>query len=136
MPLESTLNAAWVFLSLIAVGTAFAAAYLRSGALRSKRFQVLCVVLIVAALFPYISSTDDALRMQYLRGHEHQTNPTDNRNHDNLMRLYEAMDAPVVAEPVAIVMVLFLITLVSVSALQPMDRAVPQLSGRSPPSGK
>lgn len=134
VPFESTLNILWVTLGVAAVCAAWRAAYLRAASNRPKRFQVLCVVLVVAALFPFISSTDDIVRLQELRTQQQQSGPADGRAHDNLVRLYEAMDAPIAGEFHRLVVTFSSVPLVSEPVQAVRDRAIPHTAGRSPPT--
>jgi hypothetical protein len=132
VPLESTLNALWASLGFLAIAGAIAAACIRQNAARSKRLQVVCIALVVSALFPYISSTDDALRLQYLSAQ--QSSSSENHGHDNLMRLYEATDAPIAGQIYSLAIALFTLYLVSYAVVSGLDRSIPQRAGRSPPS--
>jgi hypothetical protein len=129
---ESTLNTAWALLGFLAIAAAVGTAHVRSHAVRSRRLQVLCVALVVAALFPYISSTDDALRLQCLASQQ-QGNTNESRSHDNLMRLYEAMDSPVAAQLHEFAICLFTFAFVVLPVLSALDRTAPRVVGRSPP---
>ena len=91
------------------------------------------VALIVAALFPYISATDDVLRIQHLNiEHSHERNEKKTPS-DQLIRLYETMDTPVVCTVQRISLVLFFVSLVFVPIAKVLKRSSPQASGRSPP---
>jgi hypothetical protein len=92
------------------------------------------VALIVASLFPYISATDDALRAEHFAAQHEPGHSGKHSRMDNLMRLYEAMDNPVVSETRTIVLVFFFISLVFAPAPQAVSRMVPHRAGRSPPS--
>ncbi len=94
------------------------------------------VALILAALFPYISATDDVLRIQHMNveqtNDQHQE-PGKKVPGDALIRLYETMDTPVVAVVSEISFVLFFISLVIAPLLRTADHATLLQGGRSPP---
>jgi hypothetical protein len=97
------------------------------------------VGLIVAALFPIISASDDLIRIEHLErmhGHNSQSSGTTShkRNNENLIRLFEAMESPLAATPVRISFVVFFAFL-SISLCKAYARqcTIAQ-SGRSPPT--
>lgn len=94
------------------------------------------VALIVAALFPYISATDDILRIEHMNVQENadrsgQTGKT--TPSDALIRLYQIVDTPVVCAVRQISFTLFFVSLVVTPVLRRVDRSMPFLAGRSPP---
>jgi hypothetical protein len=128
------LNAVWLLL-----GTA-AFAFMLTRAARGKASPLCCigVGLIMAALFPIISATDDVIRIQHLeRTHRPTKADSENKDHtrtsENLIRLYEAMELPLAVAPVKIAFTLvfaFLVT--SLCNACARQRTVSQ-GGRSPP---
>ena len=133
MAVESTLNAVWLFLGILAVATAIAAARVRGAAPHRKRLQILCVAVIVAALFPYISASDDSLRVHHFSSEKHQQQTGKHSASDNLLRLYEVMDAALAVAVYKLVLTLFWLAF-TVLALRPvLELSVPLPAGRSPP---
>jgi hypothetical protein len=135
---EAALNLIWLVLGVLALASTLRARL--NGSLPAHRapiwLHVCGVALIVAALFPYISATDDVLRVQRMdvqqtRG-SHQ--PPHNKGPiDSLLRLYEAMDTPVICAAREISLTLIFISVVIIPVLRPLSRNTPLKSGRSPP---
>jgi hypothetical protein len=104
---------------------------------RASAWLHICgVALIVAALFPYISATDDVLRIQHMNLQQNSDHSRQNGKKapgDALIRLYEVMDTPVVCAVRQISLTLFFISLVVTPVLRRVDRSTPFLAGRSPP---
>lgn len=102
MGFDAVLNAVWLLLGVLALATVLSRA--RRG--RSPVLRCIGVGLVFAALFPVISATDDVIRLQYLeRFHPKQEgsrSDTHQRTTDNLIRLYEALESPLSANPVRI----------------------------------
>jgi hypothetical protein len=134
---ETTLNLAWVFLGLWALAATARAAFRRPAVTRpvSKCFHVVGVALIVSALFPYISATDDILRIdQFNSQHDRQHHPGKQNKSDDLIRLYETMDSPLVCRTSEVVLNLSFEWFVFAPILQDTERIAPFVAGRSPPS--
>lgn len=94
---------------------------------------VVGVGLIVAALFPYISATDDVLRID----HEQTQNshgPGQKHKTDNLMRLYETMDTSIVCRIQPFIFTLIFTAFVTVLVLRDVALIAPATAGRSPPA--
>jgi hypothetical protein len=137
---ETILNCAWLLLG-------FTALAFMLGRSRKGRSPVLCCVgvgLIIAALFPIISASDDVIRIQHLervhgssnRNAQNQSSNTNGhkRTNDTLIRLYEAMESPLAVTPVRISFVLFFAFLtVPLCAAYARQCTIAQ-SGRSPPA--
>ena len=88
---------------------------------------------IVAALFPYISATDDVLRTEHLSEQHKQTGTSSSSSTNDLMRLYQTLDAPVIADAKQTTLTLIFVMLVSTLLVRLIDRSTPLQSGRSPP---
>jgi hypothetical protein len=142
--IEAALNLLWVSLGLAALAItvrcalkrrrAPAASDARTGS--SAWLHIVGVSLIVLALFPYISATDDVLRIEQFNAqtsHRHTNNPGKHDRTNNLIRLYETMDAPLVCSVRGISLALLFIALVVLPAPRVIDRIQPQQAGRSPP---
>ena len=135
MTFVAALNGLWVVLGLVALVSTIHTVWARKQSIRSARNWLLIVGvgLIVAALFPYISATDDVLRIDHdqtrqLPGHSH-TQQT-----DNLLRLYEAMEISVVSPILPVTVHFTFLAFVGVLAVAATVAIAPAVAGRSPPS--
>jgi hypothetical protein len=137
---DSALNLVWLLFGLLAL-----ASTIRTRVLRARRssaeversapawLHISGVALIVAALFPYISATDDVLRIEYFNVQHGQQSPAKPATDNSLMRLYETMDTPVVAQAPQIAFVLFFVALSIAVVVCFRSYETPHESGRSPP---
>jgi hypothetical protein len=133
--LDLTLNVFWLLLGVLAIGMTLRASSGKSG---PTRWRLAGIVLVLAALFPFISATDDILRVEHYTS-EHET--TEHGRHhsqrttttDDLIRLYEAMDAPLVPDVAGIAFILLFFSFVTVLHDPVLTRVAPGTSGRSPP---
>lgn len=128
MHLDTALNLVWSALGILAC----------AGAVRATRrydgFRIAGAVLIVAAiLFPYISATDDVVRIEHLRGQSSQSSSSHPSANDDLIRLYQTMDTPLVSAVVRVSFILFFVLFVGIAVARRIDRSAPFQSGRSPP---
>jgi hypothetical protein len=89
--------------------------------------------LIVAALFPYISATDDELRIEHFSDQQKQAGTSRSSQTNNLMRLYQTLDTPVIADTSETTLVLIFVMLVGTIQVRLIERSTPLQSGRSPP---
>lgn len=146
MHFDTALNLVWLLLGLFASGSIFHAIFYRKDEeiRRSKRLHAVGLGLIVVALFPYISATDDVLRIQHFRSQsdvtlqqnkEHSSTPSKgNSQTDDLMRLYEVMDTPLICRVCEISLTFVFIAFTFSPAIRLIDRPAPGCAGRSPPS--
>lgn len=151
MQFDSLLNLAWLLAGLIALLYTARATFCNDTPRRGPRWLLLVgVALIVAALFPYISATDDVLRIDNFHSHhaqshrsgpqqplssQHQQNQKSKRPKvDNLMRLYEAIETAVVHHAAGLVLTFFFVAFVPALTVECITRITPQLAGRSPPA--
>jgi hypothetical protein len=132
---ETTLNAAWLLLGLLALGcTAHAAFRRRPDERRAPAWlHIVGVGLIVAALFPYISATDDIVRIEHFSSQHNGSHPGKQSKTDDLVRLYETMDTPWVCPVSAVALIFFFISLVFAPLARLIERIAPFEAGRSPP---
>lgn len=135
MQLDTALNVVWLLLGLIALAATARAAHRRPARAKNSPawLHIVGVALIAASLFPYISATDDALRAEHYACQHESGQAGKHSRIDNLMRLYEAMDNPLISEAREIVLVFFFVSLVFVPAVHTVTRMVPNEAGRSPP---
>ncbi len=138
MQFDTALNLIWLVFGVFALaGTLRARLRNNSSVNRGPAWLHVCgVALIVAALFPYISATDDVLRIQHMNLQQQPDHSRQNGKKapsDALIRLYEVMDTPVVCAVRQISVVLSFVSLVVTPVLRRVDRSTPFLAGRSPP---
>ena len=136
MNLDTTLNLAWLLLGITALASTIRAV-LRQPATRSatKCLHVIGVALIMAALFPFISATDDIVRIeQFTSQHNQPNHPGRQNQNDDLIRLYETMDSPLVCRTCVIVVTVAFAWMVLLPSFQQTVRSVPMLAGRDPPA--
>jgi hypothetical protein len=132
---ETALNLAWLLFGALALACTTHATFRRKD--RERRapawLHIVGVGLIVAALFPYISATDDIVRTEHFSSqHEPHHAGTQNKT-DNLVRLYEAMDTPWICPVAGIALTLFFVSLLFTPLAKRIERIAPSEAGRSPP---
>lgn len=135
MHFDTALNLIWLVLGLAALASTARAAFNRTPRAKNSPawLHIVGVALIVASLFPYISATDDALRAEHFAA-QHQHGHTGKHSRmDNLMRMYEAMDNPLLCEARKVVLIFFFVSLVFAPVLRLATRLAPHHAGRSPP---
>jgi len=130
---DTALNSLWFALGILA----------SAGAIRATRryneFRLAGIVLVAAALlFPYISATDDVVRIEHLRGQSSHSSSSQRGSSqhgptDDLVRLYQTMDTPLVCAVLRVSLTLFFVLLITTSVVRRIDRSRPFESGRSPP---
>ena len=135
MHFETALNLVWLLLGLLALVSTIRAALRRPREARRGPawLHIVGVGLIAAALFPYISATDDVLRIEHFNSQHDQRHSGKQSRTDNLIRLYEAMDAPLVCRVCDVAIVLFFVALVLTPSPSVYNRIAPLQAGRSPP---
>jgi hypothetical protein len=137
VPLDLTLNLLWLLLGALAIGITLRASSVRGG---SVSWRLAGIVLVVAALFPFVSATDDILRVEHYTTehdsseHGHHTGQRNTTSSDDLIRLYEALDAPVTPDIAVLAFVLLFVSFVAIFAGAVLTRVAPGESGRSPPA--
>jgi hypothetical protein len=132
---ETILNLVWLSLGLLALASTTRSALRRASRRNAAQagLHIVGVALIVAALFPYISATDDILRIEHFDAqHCHQR--SQNRNHnDDLMRLYATMDSPLLCRTSEIALTLIFVLFIILPVARLVERIAPLAAGRSPP---
>lgn len=136
MHFETALNLAWGVLGLLALIRTIRASFGRSASHNRAPawLNIVGVALIVAALFPYISATDDVLRIEHFSAQQDHHHPSKKHSNNDLIRLYETMDTPLVSPAVVLAFTLFFISLVIAPVSAPLEHNEPFESGRSPPA--
>jgi hypothetical protein len=132
---ETSLNLVWLLLGIIALTCTIRSTYSKRVFYVPRRawLHIVGTGLIVAALFPYISATDDVLRIEHFSEQQKQAGTSRNSQTNNLMRLYQTLDTPVIADARHVTLTFFFVMLVSTLLVQLIDRSTPLQSGRSPP---
>ncbi|HWF46516.1 MAG TPA: hypothetical protein VG168_05890 [Bryobacteraceae bacterium] len=138
MHFDTTLNLVWALLGLLALSGTVRSEYFGCARTRGHRWlHVVGVALIVVALFPYISATDDILRIEHMNselehGHANGSSSGQKQN-DDLMRLYETMDSPLIASFCQLIFTFCFFAFVITITLSTLSRNAPHGAGRSPP---
>lgn len=135
MHFEAALNLLWVSLGLIALANAIRTGLHRSAAGRRRPgwLHIVGVALIVLALFPYISATDDVLRIEHFNAQQNPRHPAKQTQNDGLMLLYQTMDSPLVCRIAEVALTFFFISLIFTPLVALIHRSAPFEAGRSPP---
>jgi hypothetical protein len=133
---DTTLNLLWACLGLLAlIGTFRICLRSKKESGKSRWLLFIGVASIVAALFPYVSATDDVLRIDRFNS-QHAT-PDGTKRHtkaDDLVRLFETLDTPLVCRVAGISLIFVFVAFVPAYFETGIDRSVPLASVRSPPS--
>jgi hypothetical protein len=133
---DTALNLIWVLLGIIALAGTIRAHVRRAPKIASSGWlHIVGVALIIAALFPYISATDDLVRSEDLTTTQHQdhSSPAKKNPNENLIRLYETLDSPLACAICAYTVVFFAVWLVFTLIITADHRVAPACAGRSPP---
>ena len=143
---DTALNLVWLLLGFFTLGSVGHAIFFRKAkeTRQSKRLHVVGLGLIVIALFPYISATDDVLRIEHYQSQsqiaqeqvkEHSS--TSSKGHsqmDDLLRLYEVMDSPLICRVCEISLTFIFIAFLFSRSIRLIDLSAPGCAGRSPPA--
>lgn len=134
MQFDSLLNLVWLLAGLVALICTARSTFRDDTCHRGPKWLLLVGVgLIVAALFPYISATDDVLRIDDFHSHESRGHQGSQPKTDNLIRLYETTETAVACQTAPLVLTFFFVAFVLPFSEARLDRTAPQLAGRSPP---
>lgn len=135
MHFDTTLNLVWLVLGLLAFLGTTHATFRYSGVetRRSRWLHIVGVALIVAALFPYISATDDVLSIEHFQAQHDSQHPTKQHQNDNLIRLYETLDTPLVCAYCEVELTFLFVALVFTPVKRLIEGIAPFRAGRSPP---
>lgn len=135
MHFDTALNLLWLSLGVIALASTIRSAlHRRAGARTSTWLHVIGVALIVAALFPYISATDDLVRSENLTSHDRQHSSSGKKTpNDNLIRLFETLDSPLACSTCTLTVTFFVVWVIFFSFVERDHHSAPACAGRSPP---
>jgi hypothetical protein len=133
---DTALNLAWLLLGGLALARTVRVTLCQTDvtASKSRCLHIVGVGLIVAALFPYISATDDVLRIEHFKAQHDSRHSTKQTPNDDLMRLYETTDSPLVCRVCRVALVLCFISIVFTPVARLIERIAPLHAGRSPPT--
>ena len=136
MQFDTALNLVWLALGIIALGATVRIALHAHPQNRSAAWlHIVGVALIVAALFPYISATDDIVRSEGISTQDRSHAPDGKKApNDNLMRLYETLDSPLVCKTCTFTLTFFALWVVFTPAPKRDHNVAPDFAGRSPPA--
>lgn len=136
MHFEAALNLVWLSLGVLAFAGAIHNTFRDSTGAEQRHRRWLHIVgvgLIVAALFPYISASDDILRVEHFNAQHQNGHSGKHSQNDDLIRLYETMDSPLVCRVCEIALTFCFISLIVTPVARQIDRIAPSEAGRSPP---
>lgn len=135
MHFETALNVVWLVLGVLALAFTAHAALRRKGdgGHGPAWLHVVGVGLIVAALFPYISATDDVVRIEHFHSQHGSHHSGKQSKTEDLIRLYEALETAWISPVAQIPLVFFFIALVFAPPTRLIERTGPLEAGRSPP---
>jgi hypothetical protein len=132
---ETTLNLIWLALGFLTFANTIRVTLHRTEDANRARpwLHIAGVALILAALFPYISATDDVLRIEHFSSQQNHQHSQKRSPSDDLMRLYEAMDTPLLCGTCQVVLTFSFISLVVPIVASQIERIASFEAGRSPP---
>ena len=136
MHFDTALNLVWLLLGIVGLASTIRAAIRRRVAGRSPAWlHVVGVALIIAALFPYISATDDLVRSDNFSSQQASNHSQNGKKapNANLVRLYEILDTPLACGVWVLTLTFFAVWRMSAPALKRIYRFAPSCAGRSPP---
>jgi hypothetical protein len=116
---ETALNLLWLLLGLLALLATLRTKQKRVG------LRIMGVALVIAALFPFISASDDVLRIEQATQHRSAN--------DHLVRLYMNMETPLAASTPQLSFTLCFLLLIAPLLGKSAERSAPFSIGRSPP---
>ena len=131
MHFDTALNLVWFLLGAMALATTLGLS--RRASFNHKWFHLIGVAAIVVALFPYISATDDVLRIERFEAQQTHENGSKHKTSDDLLRLYETLDSPLLCGSCRIALTLIFVSLVAAPVQNLIGRSIPLEAGRSPP---
>ncbi len=146
MHFDTALNVAWLLLGIVALTSTLCASTVgslggqrrRTHALKLRQMpkwlQLVGVASIVIALFPYISASDDLVRIENARPRTQQQGSAPHSPASDLLRLYEVTEAPLVGHICNFAVTFVFLCLIVVPEKSALGRTVPESSGRGPPS--
>jgi hypothetical protein len=136
VPFDLTLNLVWALLGAIALLIARADLKNRAASsFASRLFHFIRTALVVAALFPYISATDDMLQIEHVSAElgDHEKRPDHHSNGHDLWRVFDSNESSVASSSFRLVIAFASVGIVIATVVRSLDSFSPTGSGRSPP---
>lgn len=131
----AVLNLAWATVCLTAFIWFIAAEHKRASR-RAIISRAVALGLALVSLFPCVSATDDAVRLQFFADQHHAPKAPhpDKKNFGTLVRLLEALDSVQISVTFALCFCLYLFALALIETHQSLERFFPIRAGRAPPA--
>ena len=135
MHFDTALNLAWLLFGAIALAiTLGLSRRVSSGkGVLSGWLHLIGMAAIIVALFPYISATDDILRIEHFNTQQEHQRGDKHSSSDDLLRLYETLDSPLLGNFCRIILTLIFVSFLAVPVHKLVRRSIPLEAGRSPP---
>jgi hypothetical protein len=136
--IDFALNVIWLVLGASAL-LATRYARTKSAGKRLSTFRLVSVVVVLAALFPYISALDDTLQLAQLRSETSTTQRVEQRSQvghsaSELVWLFESLNDVVTADPETLSPRFAESTVTAEAGAREMNRPAVPSKGRDPPS--
>jgi hypothetical protein len=128
---DTALNLVWFLLGAMALVATLGLS--RRASFDNKRLHLIGVAAIVVALFPYISATDDVLRIERFGSQQTHENGCKHKTSDDLLRLYETLDSPLISGSCRIALTFIFLSLLVAPVQKLIRRSITLEAGRSPP---
>lgn len=136
---DTILNLAWAAVCLTAFTWFLCVEHRRAS--RGKIIsRAVALGLALVSLFPCVSATDDAVRLQFFapattdQHHPPTTPQPDKKNLGTLVRLLEALDSVQISVSLVLSFCLYLFALALIETHQSLERFSPIRAGRAPPT--
>ncbi len=136
---DAVLNLAWAAVCLTAF-VWFICVEHRRASRRRIISRAVALSLALVSLFPCVSATDDAVRLQFFTAtagdshHDPAAPQPDKKNLGTLVRLLEALDSVQISVSLVLCFCLYLFALALTETHQSLDRCLPIRAGRAPPA--
>ena len=135
---DTMLNLAWAALCLAAFAW-FITVEKRRISRRALISRAVALSLALVSLFPCVSASDDAVRLQFLTtATDHSSTPStpqpDKKNLGTLVRLLEALDAVQISVSLVLCCCLYLFAFALTESHESLERFLPIRAGRAPPA--
>ena len=135
---DAILNLAWAAVCLAAFGW-FIAVEKRRVSRRAVVSRAVALSLALVSLFPCVSASDDAVRIQFLTAAAGDHAPakaplSDKKNLGTLVRLLETLDSVQIGVTLVLCFCLYLFAIALTETHRSLERFVPIRAGRAPPA--
>jgi hypothetical protein len=137
VPFDLTLNLVWALLGAAALLAVFRTdlKHRVGSPFASRLFHFIRTGLVVAALFPYISATDDMLQIAQVRAElgDHEKRSGHHSNGHDRWRVFDSNESSVATSSFRLVIAFASVGIVIATVAHSFDSFSPTGSGRSPP---